>query len=172
MGRRTFNLIDEINKVAEEINNILNEKRKDRYFEGIIVLYTFIENILTWLVFLQILWHKAAKTEMHSKEVLKLKNYCNQLSFYSLLALGLAVDLLDYDLYKKIDDARKERNQIVHQYWLYIHKGRKAVFRKKLEKLARIANLLVGKLNNLVEETGVDDTYGLFEIRSGKHVIP
>jgi len=173
MTKKTHNLIDEINDVAEQINNILNKKQNQRYFEGIVVLYSFIEDVLTWLVFVQILWNKTEKKEViTAREFDKLKNYCNQLNFHPLLNLSLVIGLLDYKLYKKLDDARKERNQVIHQFWLYTHKCNKQVLRKKLEKLARIANSLVAKLNALVKETGMDESYGLFEIKIGRDLIP
>jgi hypothetical protein len=36
------------------------------------------------------------------------------------------------------------------------------VLRKKLEKLARVANDLVGQFNSLTEEIEVDETYEIF----------
>jgi hypothetical protein len=102
----------------------------------------------------------------------KLKEYCNQLSFYQLLNVGLSVDLLNYALFQRLDQVRAERNQLVHQYWLYVHRGKLHILRKKLEKLAGVGNALVDKLNHLVKETGMDDSYGFFEIRSGKSLIP
>ncbi len=166
------NLIDEINEVAEEIDGILNKKQKERYFEGIVVLYSFLEDTLKWLVFIQILWNKSEKEKISHGEYKNLKDYCNQSNFFSLLNLGLFVDLLDYDLHKKLNDVRRERNQLIHQYWLYAYKGKRAILRKKLEKLARISSKLVEKLNELVEDTGIDESYGLFDIRLGRHLIP
>jgi hypothetical protein len=58
------------------------------------------------------------------------------------------------------------------EYWLYADKGKARVLRKKREKLARLANPLVAKYNELVEETGLDDSYGFFEIRPGRNLIP
>ncbi|RLG10599.1 hypothetical protein DRN73_07425 [Candidatus Pacearchaeota archaeon] len=57
----TTNLIEEINWIADRINFILEEKQKHRYFEGIVLTYTFIENLLIWLVFTQIIWNKSQK---------------------------------------------------------------------------------------------------------------
>jgi hypothetical protein len=112
----THNLLDKINEVAEEINCILNGKQKERYFEGIVVLYSFLEDTLTWLVFIQILSKKSEKGVMPKEEFEDLKDYCNQLNFYSLLNIGLSIDLLDYNLYRKLDYARRERNRLIHQY--------------------------------------------------------
>jgi len=168
----TYNLINEVNDVAEEINSILNNKQKNRYFESIAVLYSFIEDILKWLVFIQVLRNKSENEVITTSEIKKVKKFCNEVSFYHLLNLGLTVGLLDYQLYNKIDDARIARNRIIHQYWLYTHKGKKQILRKKLEKLAHIANSLVEKLNDLVEQTGIDESYNLFKIKLGRHLIP
>lgn len=173
MTEATHNLIDEINNVAKEINDILNEKQKQRYFEGIVLLYSFIEDVLTWLIFVHILWNKSENNvSMPILETEVVKNYCNSLNFHSLLNLSLSIDLLDYQLYRKIENARVERNRIIHEFWLYTHKSKKQVLRKKLEKLAHIANSLVVKLNSLVKETGMDDSYELFDIKPGRNLIP
>lgn len=89
-----------------------------------------------------------------------------------MLNLGLSVDLLSISLFRRLDSVRVERNQLVHQYWLYAHKGKNHILRKKLEKLAGVANALVGKLNDLIEETGMDESYGFLDITEGKNLIP
>lgn len=170
---KTHNLIDEVNVLANHINRILNEKETERYFEGIALLHSFIENLLKWLVLTQIVWNKSV---MHiiipPGELEKLKEYCNQLSLYHLLNIGLCIDLLDHALFQRLDQVRLEGNQLVHQYWLYVHKGKLHILRKKLEKLAGVGNTLVGKLNQLVEETGMDESYGFFDIKPGRNLIP
>lgn len=171
-ARKTYNLIDEVNALADHINRILNEK-KERYFEGIALLHSFIEDLLKWLVLTQILWNNSEKEiVMPLGEFEALKNYCNQLSFYQLLNVGLCVGLLDYALFQRLDQIRVERNQLVHQYWLYVHKSKLHILRKKLEKLAGLGNTLVSKLNRLVEETGMDESYGFFDIKPGRNLIP
>jgi hypothetical protein len=39
-------IVHVINEIAGEINSILNDRRKDMYFAGTVLLYSFIENIL------------------------------------------------------------------------------------------------------------------------------
>jgi len=168
----TTNLIEEINWIADQINSILEEKQKHRYFEGIVLTYTFIENLLIWLVFTQIIWNKSQKEKLTSYEEVKtLKEYCNSLSVYHLLRLALSVDLFDMKLFKKLDEIRAERNSILHKYWLYKHRCNNLILRKKLEKLARVANELVGIFNKLVEETGMDESYGFFDVGRGKTFV-
>ncbi len=164
------NLIDEVNGLAESINDILNQNKKDRYFEGIALLYSFIEDLLKWLVFTQIIWNKST-TQLSEDEVERTRAFCNGLTLYNLLHVGLSVGLIDYGLFQELDTIRTERNQLVHQYWLYNHKGKLRIFRKKLEKLARLCNLLVGKLNHLIEETGMDASFGFFDIKPGKNFV-
>ncbi len=46
------------------------------------------------------------------------------------------------------------------------------ILRKKLETLAGIAYALVGKLKDLIGETGMDESYGFLDIKKGKNLIP
>lgn len=166
-------LTDEINSLAEEINAILNGKQKERYFEGIAIVHSFIEDVLKWLVFTQILWNKSQEPNgiLKPAEVEQIIGYCNQLNFYSLLNIGLSVGLLDFKLFGKLNSIRSERNSLVHQYWLYVHKGKRQIFRKKLEKLAGASNTLVACFNRLVKEIGpaLDDEF--FEVQTGRNFI-
>lgn len=39
-------IFEAINDIADEINSILNDRRKDKYFDGVVLLFSFIENVL------------------------------------------------------------------------------------------------------------------------------
>ena len=152
------NLIDTINEIADEINSVLDERKKEKYFEDIILLYSFIENLLRWIVFVRVIWERAEK-ESSQKECNKLANFYGRLNFYQILNVALSISLIEFKLYKQIDQIRKERNNIVHNLWLFKHRNNFVVLRKKLEKLARIASALVGIFNNLSEEIGIDEIF-------------
>ena len=170
--QKTKHLIEEIDWLAEQINSILSRKEKERYFEGIILTYTFTEKLLAWLIFIQIVWDKCKREKQPSSDEIKtIKEYCNNLSMDRLLKLALCVNLIDYRLFLKLDQIRQERNLLLHSYWLYKHRGNKLILRKKLEKLANTANILVNLFNHLVEETGLDESYGIFEIGTGKKFL-
>jgi len=48
MRKKYNNITQTINDIAEEINSVLNSRNKEKYFEKIILLYSFIENGLKW----------------------------------------------------------------------------------------------------------------------------
>ncbi len=167
-----LNLFQEIDSLSVEINRILNSRISERYFEGIVLLYSFIEDILKWLVFVQIIWNKTTKRIARSAaETAQVRTFCDQSNLFSLLNTALSVDLLDYSLYERLTHIREERNSLIHQYWIYTHKGKRLIFRKKLERLATVANELVGKFNRLVRETGADDSYEIFQVSRGRAFV-
>jgi hypothetical protein len=166
----TYNIFDLIDRIADTINRTLDEKQKERYLAGILMLYSFIEKLLVLLVYVKILWDKSQRV-LKDDEVVCLKEFCNRQEFYPLLRLALAVDLINVRLFNKLESVRIERNSIVHQFWLYEHRENRRVLRKKLEKLARVANELVGVFNELVKETGSDRDYDFFTIRPRKEIL-
>jgi hypothetical protein len=170
MAAQDFNIIDMINEVTDDINNVLGKRRVEEYFTSIVLLYSFIENILVWLVYAKLLWDRAERG-LSKKHVLIIRNYCNQLSFHSALQLAFAVRLFDSRIFERVSKVKEERNRMLHQLWLYEHRKKRHVLRKKLEQLARIANELVRVFNKLVRKTGADRTYSLFIVRPKKGIL-
>jgi hypothetical protein len=152
--------VDQINEVADEVNKILDKRQKEKYFESITLLYSFIENVLKWLVFAQALWVRA-KDKITAKDYKSIREFAKNLTFYNTSNIAYTSGLIDDGLFMRISEARNERNKIIHKFWTYERRGNKAVMRKKLEKLARISNDLVGVFNRLVKNIGVDEIYDL-----------
>jgi hypothetical protein len=155
-----FNIADVINKIGDDIDKTLEECQKDKYFEQVVLIYSLIENILKWLAFIKVMWNKSDRSAS-ADEVNSVGNYCKDLSFFNAQQTALALDIIDMRLYKRIDNARKERNNVIHQFWLYEHRGNRLVLRKKLEKLAHIASEIIECMNVLVEEIGVDEVLSI-----------
>lgn len=133
-------------------------------------MYSLIENVLKWLVFLKVVWDKSDRV-LPEREVESLKQFCNQQDFYSALNLALVTGLIKHSLFRRIDKIRKERNDVVHQCYLFTHRRNSRVLRSRLEKIVSIAGDLFVVFNNLVEETGADDSYDIFKVRRGKYII-
>jgi hypothetical protein len=158
------NVAKAINDIRDEVNAVLDERRKDQYFASIVLVYSFIENILRWFVFVKLVWE--AGRVMKAREYNTMRKYCKSLTFYSALQQAFALGLIDWPLFRRLESIRQERNDVVHQFWLYIHRGNNLVIRKKLEKLARAASDLVVAVNRLVSEISMDEVYELMLDRS------
>ncbi|SRR5713226_1311646 len=135
--RKYENIVDAINDISGEINDVLNSRKTQRYFDEIVLLYSFIENILKWLVFVKLLWDKSNKV-LGKDETKSIGKFCKNLTFFNAQQLALSIGVIDWALFRRIDAIRTERNKVVHLFWLYEHRGNRLVLRKKLEKLATI----------------------------------
>jgi len=157
-----INIADVINKIGREVNLVLSERRRQRYFDNIVLLYSFIENLLKWLIFVEICWEKCRVVRlMNGKEVESIEKFCRDLSFYNSLQIVLLVDLVDFELYQKIDKIRRDRNDLVHQLWIYRHRKDFRQLRKRLEDLTSVADRLVHICNKLVEEIGMANVWDI-----------
>src|SRR5271157_3008892 len=104
--RREYKLTNAVERVENEIRSILSKRQSTRYFEGIVLMYSLIENVLKWLVFLKILWDKSGRA-LPPRETESLRQFCNQQDFYSALNLALITGLIKHALFRRIDLVRK-----------------------------------------------------------------
>lgn len=167
---RTYKLTNAVEHIENDIGGILNKRQTSRYFEGIVLMYSLIENVLKWLVFLKVVWDKS-ECVLPRREIESLRQFCNQQDFYSVQNLALVTGLIKHPLFRRIDRIRRERNDIVHQFYLFTHRRNSSVLRAKLERLVSIADELFVVFNDLVVETGADDSYDIFKVKRGKHMI-
>lgn len=155
--KKEVNIANTINEIAAEVNSVLNNREKDKYFQEIVLLYSFIENLLKWLVWMKSMWER---DEPFGVDVMsKMRTFYRGVSFYEALNIAFSINLIDLKLFEKIDTIRKERNNVIHQLWIYGERNRLLLLRKRLERLARVANDLVGISNELINEIGVDNVY-------------
>lgn len=155
------NIIETINDIADEVNSVLDACSKDKYLYSIVLLYSFIENLLKSMVYIKVLWNKSTRI-LHDEEIKAVRQYCKSLNFFEAQQTAFSLDTIDWKLYRRIGSVRKERNDIIHQFWLYTHRGNRLVLRKKLEKLAGVASDLLGNLNSLAKEVGVVEMIDVF----------
>lgn len=155
-----FDIVKTVNEIGEEVEQVLESHNEKKYFEEIMLLYSLIENLLKWLIFVKAIWE--IEEEKHAdEEWSKLYSFCGGLNFYTALNIGLSLKLIGFNLYKKIDKVRKERNDVAHQLWIYEHRRNPLELRKTLEMLTRIAKQLAKILEKLTNEIGVEEVYKL-----------
>ena len=133
-------------------------------------MYSMMENVLKWLVFLKIIWDKCDRV-LPQREIESLRRFCNQQEFYTVLNLALVTGLIKHPLFRRIDRIRKERNDVVHQCYIFTHRRNRRVLRAKLERIVSVADDLFVVFTNLVDETRADDSYDIFKVKRGKQMI-
>lgn len=168
--RRLYKLTKAIDRIEEDVRKILSRRQSTRYFKGIILMYSLIENILKWLVCLKIIWDKSDRV-LHDRELESIKQFCSKQDFYGALNLAYAKGLFKHSLFAQVDKVRLERNGLVHQFYLFIHRRNNRVLRAKLQRLVAVADKIFEVFNALVIETGADDSYSIFMVRKNKRMF-
>ena len=153
---------DLIKKIGDEVNSVLNKRMKEKYFDNIILLYSFIENLLKWLIYVNVVWKKCGRALLPSEEVISgkevesIEKICGDLRFYDSLQIALLIDLVDLKLYRRIDRIRYDRNNLIHQFWIYTIRDDFRELRRKLLDLVGVANELVRICKKLSKEMSPD----------------
>lgn len=149
-------LVQIINRIAEEVNTVLDAQTEDKYFQEIVLLQSFIENILIWLVWVEVMWKKSTPKYIEEQQsVNKVSSFCQGLNFYQAVNLAFTIDLVKPDLYIKLDSIRAKRNDFIHQLWLYKNRDQIPTLRTELETLASTSSQLVAIVNRLTKKTGL-----------------
>jgi hypothetical protein len=115
------------------------------------------------------MWKKSGPQYIDATDsISKLTSFCEGLSFYQAANLAFASDLIKHDLYSRLDSIRGQRNNVIHQLWLYEHRNDTQVLRTELEKLAKISSELVVIFNRLSKKFGFEEIYTTYLSRWGK----
>jgi hypothetical protein len=150
--RREYKLTSAVERVKKDIISILSNRQSNRYFEGIVLMCSLIDNVLKWLVFLKVVWDKCERA-LPEREIESLRQFCNPQDFLSTPYLALVTGLIKHPLFRRIDQIRKERNDVVHQCYLFTHRRNRRVLRAKLEKIVSVAGDLFLVFKALIAET-------------------
>lgn len=164
--RKQKDLIEIVNEMGEDIDGILDERKTDRYLEGIVLTYSFIENILKYTVFLKRSWDQNSidtdndlPLEKISENTEKIHKECSKYTFYQSQEKAHELALIDDKLYSMINEIREERNDMVHQFWLYVHRRNPQVLERKLKKLVRISKKTIKPFGKISREIGIDEIF-------------
>ena len=160
---RVFQQITEpFNEIACDIRDIVENERKERYFDAVLIMHMFIENILKWLVLTKVAWSKEKDGEISEEEWETLQSSCKKTSYDRALKMALAISVVSWPLYQELDALRGERNDMVHQFWVYTHRNDHHLLRNEIERLAFLGKELVSTYNSLLNEIGVEEVFEIF----------
>lgn len=152
-----------INDLAAEVNTVLDSRIEDKYFQEVMVLHSFLENILTWLLWTHMIWNNSGPEHNNEQDLpRKLTALCETLTFREALKLAYAKHLISSNLYKKLNSIRTSRNNLVHQLWLYSHRNDPAILRCELETLADVSNQLITMVVRMNDRYGLGGIYDVY----------
>lgn len=161
--KRQTDLIKIVNDMGMDIDHIVSDKKTDRYLEGIVLTYSFIENILKYTVFLNRSWdqngidvYNGISFEKNSEHYQKIQKECSKYTFYQSQEKAHELTLINEKLYSEINEVREERNDMVHQFWLYAHRKNTQVLERKLKRLVRISKKLIKAFEKISRKIGID----------------
>ena len=157
-----INVYDLIKKIGDEVNSVLNKRKKERYFDNIILLYSFIEGMLKWLISVKARWDKCDRALLPSGELVSgeefesVEEMCADLSFRDCLQIAFLIDLVDLKLYRRLLGIKTERNRLIHKLWIYSIRDDFRELRRILEDLADVPNEFSDIIIKLSKEMSPD----------------
>ncbi len=154
-------LLTAINGVAGEVNRVLDDVKEEKYFYALLLTYSFIENILTHICFIDAIWKQSELGDLHRVIVEILAEKYIDTTFDQAMRNASKGRLKrSKKLRERLDGLRRKRNSFVHQLWLHEQaRSNPKLLRRELEEAAYIANALVTRVNKMQEEMGVLDLY-------------
>ena len=168
------NIIDTVNQIGSEISDVLRNNKASLYFQEISLLCSLTENLLKYLVTTKDCWNavcvrvdKAIEQEKRTKKKCKdtdldvdfrlIRKLSKDLDFYNAINRAYSLGLISNDLKIKLHKFRKERNDLLHELYLFERRNDVVYMRNKLFEYESIAMELVPVFENLIfEEIGVD----------------
>jgi len=153
-------IVEVVNQIVDEVNRILRDKEKEKYFYGLTLLYSFTENLLRHMSFIDTIWKQSEEGEISDELIEEFRDYYfDKLNFYGIIEKVYDKKLIKKSLKVKLQELRKQRNDFIHQCWLYVQRNDGRYLRKELIGVVDIVNSLVERFNRMAEETGVLDLY-------------
>lgn len=158
------NIIETINQIGTEIDQLMEKNDSNEFFKQSILLYSLTENLLRFLVATKICWVESCKQideldkgkeyEVDFKAIrYKAKNY----TFSASIEKAKALNLISNDLKNKLHELRKERNDLIHELYLFQQRNNLEFMRKNFTKIKSIVIELISIFEKLIfEEIGVD----------------
>jgi len=154
-----------ITDIANELKRIVDENDQDKYLEAIVLNYSFIENILKYTIFLKITYNHACDQTRKGKESDEnagkfgdqMKTFCKKIPFFQAQNIALAHGVIDIPLSEKINKIRSDRNDTVHQFWLYSRRKKAMEMRTELDASIDVMIELAMISTDLIKEIGIPE---------------
>lgn len=158
---QVLNLLEAVDELGSEVNAILNEEREREYFYALLLNYSFIENSLKHICFLEAAWSLSDLPKIPRSILETLAKTYLDVTFNKAIDNAFRGKFTRSEtLKRKLRSLLRKRNSLVHQLWLQ-HEARRnpSLLRQELEEAVDISNALVQSLTRLQKKIGVLDLY-------------
>lgn len=151
------NIIETINQIGVEVDQSLKKNDSNEFFKQSLLLYSLIENLLKYLVATKICWDESCKQmdnqnkdQEYTIDFEIIKNKAKDYSFSVTIDKARALGLLSNDLKNRLHELRKERNDLIHELYLFQQRNNIEFMRENLIKLKDIIMELIPIFENLI----------------------
>ncbi len=158
------NIIEIIDEIGKEVEIALKRDDHREYFMQSLLLYSLTENILKYLVATKILWNETCKQvdkldagEEYLVDFGEIRNKTKRLSFKNAIDQAKSLQLIDERLRNRINEIREERNDLIHELYVFRQRNNKDFMKRNLVKIQDVVIELCKILEKLIyDEIGVD----------------
>ncbi|NLI35358.1 MAG: hypothetical protein GX416_02410 [Bacteroidales bacterium] len=169
------NIIHITNRIGTEVSNTLAENDSKLYFQEVVLLYSLAENLLKFLVASNDCWIKtcqrideADEKEKRGEQVNENDCYVNfetarqnvkKMNFCNVIEKAFEEHLINENLRIKLDFFRVNRNNLIHQLYLFDNRNDEGTMRDKLIEAEAVVEELIPIFKNLLfEKIGFTDS--------------
>lgn len=159
------NIIEVVNQIGDEVEECLTKNDTNEFFKQTILLLSLTENLLKYLVATKICWDetclqvdKKSTDEDIFIDFGEIRERSKDYSFSVTIDRARALGLITEDLQDRLHELRKERNDLIHELYLFEKRNDAEFMRENLIKIKGIVEELILIFETLIyEEIGVDE---------------
>jgi hypothetical protein len=159
------NIIETVNQIGDEVERAIEGNDTGEYFKLTLLLYSLNENLLKYLVATKICWDESCKQvdkqdngEEYTVNFGKIREDAKESSFYVAINNAKALRLVSEELADSLHMLRKERNDLIHELYLFQERNDAEFMKESLQKAKDIVIRLVAIFEHLIyDEIGVDE---------------
>lgn len=169
------NIIQITNRIGIEVSGTLERNDSKLYFQEVVLLYSLAENLLKFLVATNDCWIASCQKSDEAYAIEKRgeqvdANYCDvdfgilrqnvkKMVFRDVIKIAFNEHLINEKLKRKLDSFRVNRNNLIHQLYLFDNRNDEEIMRNKLIEAETVVKKLIPIFEKLLfEEIGFTDS--------------
>ena len=158
------NIIEQINQIGVEVEQSLIINDTNQFFKHTILLYSLAENLLKYLVATKLCWDESGKqvdfmnnNKEYTVDFGEIRKRAKEFTFGATIDKAKSLNLISENFKNELHTQRKERNDLIHELYLYQQRNNNELMRAKLLRIKAIVVDLKLIFESLIfDEIGVD----------------